>query len=117
MRVPPWLIAVTVAVGAATWIASGALTDDEAPAEQPDTAAAEDAGGPAVPSVRVRTLTAASMDETLTLQGRTQPDRMSVIRAESEGQIAALLVDEGDRVSAGDLLARIEIRDREAVLR
>lgn len=120
MRVPPWLIAVTVAVGATAWIASGVLTGDDPPAEQaeaPAGTAAEDTERETVPSVRVRQLTIASMDETLTLQGRTQPDRMAVILAENDGRIDALLVDEGDRVSAGDLLARIEPRDREAALR
>lgn len=119
MRIPPWLIAVTVAVGATAWVASGVLSGDAPAPDQADAGAAP-ADAPAeetIPSVRVRTLVSAQMDETLTLQARTQPDRMAIIRAESEGQIASLLVDEGDRVSAGDLLARIETRDREAVLR
>lgn len=121
MRVPPWLIAVVVAVGATAWIVSGVIQGDPETAEAPAEAAGEGEAAPAepesLPSVRVRTLTLASLEESMTVQGRTAPDRMTVVRAESEGQIATLLVDEGDRVSQGDLLARVETRDREAALR
>jgi multidrug efflux system membrane fusion protein len=67
--------------------------------------------------VRVRTQSADWHRETLTIQGRTEADKRIDLRAEAEGRIVELTVSEGDRVAEGDLLARVDPRDKPARLK
>lgn len=66
------------------------------------------------PSVRVRDLTAQIMDDVVEVTGRTQGSRQVNLRAETEGQIAHILVTKGGKVTAGQVLAKMEIRERGA---
>lgn len=118
-----WIIAIIIAIGAAAWIGSGFLPESASDANG-DTTVAENTGpGAEAPagekrpqSVRVRTYTAEPMVNRIIVQGRTVADRKVVVRAEIDGIIDEVMVDRGARVEAGDVLARLEVDDRLALL-
>jgi multidrug efflux system membrane fusion protein len=114
-----WIIAGIVALGAIAWIGSGFLPEE--PAE--NGASSEAATGPDAPadadapqSVRVRTYTSEPMINEIIVQGRTIADRKVVVRSELDGIVEEVMVDRGERVAAGTVLARLEVDDREAAL-
>ena len=107
--------AVLIALAAGLWVASGEIGAERVPEgrKPPATLATENQR----PAVRVRTQTDERHTETLTVQGHTQADRTVTLRAETEGRIADLPVNKGDRVAAGDLVAAIDPRDKPAKLK
>lgn len=64
-----------------------------------------------IESVRV-----AKIDRALFLSGTLQPLRQSTLVAEVEGRVLAVEVRAGDRVAAGQILARLDARDLESRL-
>lgn len=135
MRYASWIIALAIALGVTAYFGSyflenGIVTQqhaddgtdlhdyatgdaDTAPEDGGD--AADDAAA-VIPSVRVSTISAQPVDNKIILQARTEADRTVTLRAEQNGLIAEVLVSDGDRVTEGQVLARIETRDREAAL-
>lgn len=109
-----WIIASLIAVGAAAWIVSGLPFGDanEPSAPEATEPKAEDQRPP--PAVRVTTVMAQPLDNTLALQARTLADRNVTIRAEIDGQVEEVLVERGDRVNRGDVLARVAVEERQA---
>ena len=67
--------------------------------------------------VRVRTSRASEQSRTLTLRGRTRTRHSVTVRAETSGVVDGRPVDIGAQVSAGDVLCRVEINDRELRVR
>lgn len=82
--------------------------------EQLSPAVNDSAASAELPSVRVRDLTAELMNDIVEVTGRTQASRQVNISSETEGQIASILIEKGDMVRAGQVLAKLEIRDRAA---
>ncbi len=72
----------------------------------------------AVPAmtVSVRTQEAKPVSQVVVAQGQAEPNRTVTVRAETMGQIAEILADEGSTVAAGDVIARLEPNDRMARL-
>ena len=70
-----------------------------------------------LPKVRVKTLVAESIEHTLTLYGRTEPERVSRLAAEVSGRIEAVLVEKGRWVEAGQPLLRIAPENRPVQLK
>ncbi|MBK1695687.1 efflux RND transporter periplasmic adaptor subunit [Rhodovibrio salinarum] len=108
-------IALAIAGAAIVWIASGQYLGSAEP---------ETRKGPAqlsklsdVPEVRVATQTAEPRTDRLRVQGRTQADRKVVVQAQTHGRIEELLVDKGDLVDKGQVLAQLAEEDRSAQLR
>ncbi len=112
------LIAVLIALAVAGWLASpylglgggdtpetpvaeGPISEPEAPAER-------------LTAVRTRVSMAEPMARLVVLNGRTEADRSVLIAAETSGRLAELLKEKGDPVEAGEVLARLDHRDREA---
>jgi len=133
MRIPPWLIALLIAVGAV--MENGIITQQHASPEDdlhdgavrtaaaadgtPDNttgASTEPEGISVLPTVRTMHSQAQPIDNTIVLQARTEADRKVTLAAEMAGQIAEILVRDGDLVTEGQIIARIETRDREAAL-
>lgn len=63
--------------------------------------------------VDVTVVREASLNRTLQLSGILHPLKQSILTAEVEGRIQAVLVRPGDRVLAGQVLARMDSRDLE----
>ncbi|HPF78487.1 MAG TPA: efflux RND transporter periplasmic adaptor subunit [Alphaproteobacteria bacterium] len=111
-------IAVVIAVVATLWVLSGQFSRDNNMANS-DTAGTqapseENLGNNDIPEVRVRDLTAQPMEDEVEVTGRTQASRQVNLKAETEGAIASILVDKGDVVKEGQILAKLALRDRAA---
>lgn len=118
------LMAVIVAVAVIIWMATGTLTtmgsgvserqsrqaalDDDTPA----------AGGNERASVRVGVRESAerAISRIVAVSARTEPNRVVEIRGEVEGRVISIDAERGAFVRAGDLLATLDMRDREARL-
>lgn len=106
------LIAICITVIAVLWVLSGNITkDDDVSEGAPSTETLTETG---LPSVQVESLTSEILNDTISVTGRSQAARQVSIAAETAGQIATLSVNKGDRVVKGDVLAKIQIKDRAA---
>ncbi|WP_434356872.1 efflux RND transporter periplasmic adaptor subunit [Parasalinivibrio latis] len=106
----PWIISLILVLSLVAWLASGqdqgsqASGKDEKPQQH-------------LARVKVTTFNAAAVTRTITLYGRTAPDRTSTVSAEVSGKILSLAVSKGSRVEKGQLIAQIDTADRAAQLR
>lgn len=112
-----WLISAGIAALVALWLLSGVLTsDDSTPAKAAALKAGDDTGGEPRSSVRVRTQTAEEVQRTIVVNGQTAPARIVEIAAETDGRVIAIGADRGSNVESGNLLLRLDERDRQARL-
>ncbi|MCB1990905.1 MAG: efflux RND transporter periplasmic adaptor subunit [Geminicoccaceae bacterium] len=116
------LLAVLLAVAIAGWLASPHLAPllglggETPPAGS--TAVVGQAAAPAerLTQVRVRRSEAEPMARQQVLNGRTQANRSVRVAAEVPGEVIEIVGEKGDQVAEGDLLARLDPRDRAAAL-
>lgn len=101
-----------IAVLAVLWIGSGAMfSSDDLQASggmmayKPEKKIAQ---------VRVRDIKAESFVRDIAMTGRTQAAQRVTLKAEISGSIKEILVREGERVEAGQVLARLDIGERQA---
>ena len=109
-----YIIATFIAVAATLWVLSGVVLPPDSSAsvtapEVNDTEVAEKRT-----EVRVRASTAAPVVNNIVLTGRTVPARNVVLKAEIAGQVMEIVEEEGALVEDGQVIARLETRDREA---
>ena len=111
-RFKSWLLPAGIVVAVTLWVASGTLgnTEDE------DTAANSTAPAPARSSVRVRTQSAEEVMRTIVVNGKTAPARIANISAETDGRVEYIGAERGANLERGDLLVRLDERDRSARL-
>ncbi|MCA8967386.1 MAG: biotin/lipoyl-binding protein, partial [Planctomycetes bacterium] len=110
------LIAVVLVGGLLVWMW---------PAFEPGSAPREGSGSPAPAAaqaaastrVRVATLAAEDIQRELVVQGHTEPARAVTLKAEVDGRVVEIGAERGTRVAAGDLVVRLDARDREARVR
>ncbi len=105
-------IAAGISVVAVIWILSGVFfSGSESDNKEP-------MGGVAsitkVAEVRVRDIKALAYANDIVVTGRTKASRIVEIRAKTSGQILSVLKDKGARVEKDEVIARIELSDREA---
>ncbi len=108
-----WFYSAGIAVLIALWLASGALVGEE------NTATGEPAATvarSAQDTVRVRTQKAEEILRTIAINGETAPARTARISAETEGRVTAIGAERGANVTRGELLVRLDERDRKARL-
>ncbi len=106
------LIAGGLALALAGWLISGQLgAGDPAPAATP----AAQSEAPA-PSVRVREVQAEPVEQVLVINGKTEPARAVELRAETDGRVVEIGPERGARVEQGELLFRLDPRDRAALV-
>tara|TARA_Y100000780_G_scaffold213721_1_gene214799 strand:+ start:213 stop:1325 length:1113 start_codon:yes stop_codon:yes gene_type:complete len=106
----PWIIALAVLGLASLWMLSGYVGSA---AEEPHPEATDEQQAKALPRVRVEEFTAGDNVRELMIQGRSKADRTVVISSQTDGQLTDVLVDRGDIVAKGDLIAEIDIESRE----
>jgi len=114
-----WLIAIIIAIGAAAWIGSGLIgggTDANGQTGDPDSTAAEPEESQALQQVRTREIVAEPMVDNVSVQGRTIAHRKVTLRAEIGGRVEEILVERGAEVEAGEVVARLEVDERQALL-
>ncbi|WP_306258709.1 efflux RND transporter periplasmic adaptor subunit [Pararhizobium sp. IMCC21322] len=106
-----WIAAV-ILIAIVAWMGSGFLlpskvqTGDQAKTSEPQPVA-----------VTVRTSIAESVTLYFQAEGQAQPDRDTALRAESSGDVAEVLVNKGDDVLQGDIIARLTTNRVQADLR
>ncbi len=94
------------------WLASGYIgSDDQKPAVQ-----SEIAPRSLVQKVRIRVPEAQRVTQEIVLNGRTEPARAVTIKAEAEGRVIALTAAQGSVMREGDLILRLDKRDRQVRL-
>jgi multidrug efflux system membrane fusion protein len=108
-------IALAIAAVAVLWIASGQYLGSAEPETRKEPAQLSELSE--APEVRVSTQTAEPRTDTLRVQGRTQADRKVMVQAQTQGRIQELLVEKGDFVEQGEVLAQLAEEDRPAQLR
>lgn len=111
-----YVFAALIALGAGGWIASGLLAKDGGVPES-SKAPADLTAIEAEPSVRVRHVEPEPRIVESMVRGRTEASRKVSLRSETKGRVVELLVEEGDWVEKGDIIARLSADDRPARLR
>ena len=113
------LTALLIVLATGAWLASGYLGGVDAVADHPsisernaDDTANGDGRGPTV--VRAQTLTASAYAEQVKIRGHTENKRTVEVRAETQGRVVERPVERGAKVTAGDLLCRLAVEDRQA---
>jgi len=107
-----WLTSAGIALAIAAWLMSGQLTDMEAETEVVEVAEPESL----LTSVRIRTQTAEEVTRTITVNGKTAPARIVEINAETDGRVVSIGAERGDRLDEGQVIVRLDERDRQARL-
>ncbi len=107
------LIAAALIVALTVWLLSGLLRSEDHPASAP---AANDAPRDLRVSVRVRSPQARRISREIVFTGRTEPARAVTLRAETGGRVVALGAERGAEVETGEVIVRLDLRDRRARL-
>lgn len=109
----PVMIAVLIFLAAIAWLASGFILPHQENTEEvvAEKAAAEENR---IQQVRVRDLTAEMFTTTVSVTGKTLASRTVELKAEVDGQITELLSEKGVEVKEGQVIARVDKRDRAA---
>lgn len=108
-----YIIAAVLTLGITAWVLGGYLL--RSPETQTaETPAAAETADPM--TVSVRTQNAQSVERHILAQGHAEPNRTVTVRAETAGQIAEIIADEGATVTSGEVIARLKINDRKARL-
>lgn len=102
----PYVIAITISVILLFWMLSGVMKAEEVPQATPK-------GEAIIPKVKVETLIAEQMHSTIELYGRTEPDRVTTLKAQVSGRIEEIFAKRGARVTQGQVIARIAVNDLE----
>lgn len=107
-------VAVVIAILAIVWVMSGVVGQNDENAQQQEEPSQLSLQETDIPTVQIKSLTAETLKDTVSVTGRTQAARQVFVSAETNGQIASLMVEKGDIVKKGDLLAKLEVKDRSA---
>ena len=103
------ILAVGLVVGATLWIASGSLTRDTAVQKQGETKLA-----PKLFSVSVVPVEVEAHSRVLTVSGRSEADRRTVLTVRANGTVTQINVRRGSRIKEGDVVAVLSDEAREA---
>lgn len=107
-----WLLSAAIATVIGLWLLSGQFGGDDSA----ETATLAERNAPAVSSVRVRTQSAEEVRRTIVVNGKTAPARVVELAAETDGRIVATGIERGSNAGRGDLIVRLDERDRRARL-
>ncbi|MEM7191741.1 MAG: efflux RND transporter periplasmic adaptor subunit [Pseudomonadota bacterium] len=108
-----YIIAVALAGALTAWVLGGYFLRTAGTEADDASAAAK-----TVPAMRVavRTQEAEPVSQIVIAQGQAEPNRTVTLRAETMGQVAEILADEGSAVQTGEVIARLEHNDRKAMI-
>jgi multidrug efflux system membrane fusion protein len=108
-----WLVSAGIVVAITLWLASGQFSaeGDEVIRENPDTEVTT-----AKNAVRVRTQSAEEVMRMIVVNGKTAPARIVRLAAETDGRIVHIGAERGASLERGDIIVRLDERDRSARL-
>lgn len=116
----PHVLAVGLTVGVGLYMLGGTtMMSGEGPIDPdaPVRASANATDDPDLFAVRARDFTAQERLNALVMRGRTEADASVMVSAETGGRVVEVAVVEGQRVSAGDMLCRLDEAARQASVR
>lgn len=105
----PYIIAIMITLVLVLWMGSGVMKAQEMPEEKSKE-------NEIVPKVKVETLRAQEIFNTVELFGRTEPDRTTNLKAEIAGRVDEVLAKRGAFVEQGQIIARLAENDLKAQL-
>ncbi len=108
-----WLISAGIVAAISLWLASGLIGGGDASEATVDAAATTTA---AKNAVRVRTQSAEEVMRTIVVNGKTAPARIVRLAAETDGRVEYIGAERGASLERGDLIVRLDERDRSARL-
>lgn len=106
----PWWIAGGILLLVVAWMVTGG---GDAPKQEQS--AAEQQAEPAT-DVRVRHQQAEPVERFVNVYGRTEPSRTVTLKAETGARVAEIVAPRGTKVDKGDVIVRLDVRDRRAQL-
>ena len=108
-----WIISVSIIAVVALWLVSGQLSGEDNTTADTDTVVAE-----SIPknAVRVRTQAAEEVMRTIVVNGKTAPARVVSLAAETDGRVEYIGAERGASLARGDVIVRLDQRDRSARL-
>lgn len=112
-RYKSWLISAGITIAIALWLASGHIGGG---AKTHVTEGAPQVAEAPQASVRIRQQNAEEVTRSIIVNGRTAPARVVDLNAETDGRITSIGAERGDRFAAGDIIVRLDQRDRHARL-
>lgn len=107
------IIAIALFVVAVGWILSGTNSNSQSALAEDSTATLQ----PEKFKVKVKTVEADSITDSLYLQGQIEAAREIEIKAEVQGVVTQLGADKGSRLRKGDLIVELDVSDRLARLK
>jgi multidrug efflux system membrane fusion protein len=110
----PWILAVAVSVLVLLWMYSGSF---EAPTlNTTETISAPGTAPGMLTRVQIRSQLAEPIVRFIRVYGQTAPARTIELSAETEGRVIAIGTSRGQRLRKGDVILRLDLRDRDARL-
>ncbi|WP_299020148.1 efflux RND transporter periplasmic adaptor subunit [uncultured Photobacterium sp.] len=112
----PWIISLFILLAIGLWLLSGINKSPEQNSQlQPDDS--KTSLSAPLAKVVVSTVKTQPISRSITLYGRTAPDREATLGAEVSGKVESLLVRKGERVKSGQPLVQLNKADRELQLK
>jgi multidrug efflux system membrane fusion protein len=112
-RYKSWITSAGITVAIALWLASGHIGGGN---KSYETEQNSDVDSAPLANVRVRRQVAEEVTRNIVVNGRTAPARVVELNAETDGRVVRVDAERGDRVDAGDVIVRLDERDRRARL-
>ena len=109
-----YLFALGLALALAGWLISGQFKTARSEVDQ--LSLSETKRTEQLTTVRIQTFKAQAIEQRITISGRTEPARSVTLRAELDGRVVELGAARGSKVKQGDVIVRLDIRDRHAQL-
>lgn len=109
-----WLTSAGIAALISLWLLSGILSGDDK--ETPTVVGAPPHTTDKQASVRVRSQLAEEVTRMIRVNGKTAPARTVEVNAETDGRVVAVGGERGSRMNVGELIVRLDERDRAARL-
>lgn len=111
-RFKSWFVSGGIIVVVSLWLLSGQLGGTE----QSPQAVEEPVAAATRSAVRVRTQSAEKVMRTIVVNGKTAPARIVNLAAETDGRVEYVGAERGANLGRGDLIVRLDERDRSARL-
>ncbi|WP_448565539.1 efflux RND transporter periplasmic adaptor subunit [Thalassotalea ganghwensis] len=100
----PYLIAIFITLTLILWMASGSMQAQENTTEEATVTEI-------IPQVKVESLSAELVNDTIELYGRTEPSRVTTLKAEIAGRVEQVIAKRGQFLNKGDDILRLELND------
>jgi multidrug efflux system membrane fusion protein len=112
----PYVIAGVITLLLVLWMASGIFSNNHTTELTPQTDANKTVQKILTSRVKVETRYASKIHNSVELYGRTEPDRVTTIKAEIRGKVVEVLAKRGSRVVKGQVIVKLSLNDLPAQL-